>query len=402
MKENIKDFILEDITYIKEREKKTRATEVEYSTVFVSGPDFAVRRKTAKTEKTLVVLPSKEQFFIRDEINKGSIEILDNDKLQRFLAYIPNEGFVVVDENGNHPFWMKKLFREKNWREMFLSFLQSDAIRPYLLNDMVSLSCLPQYHYRTRWDDCVIADIPFVKVKNAFDLLARNMDREEIKSQVSNGFNSDLYCLFNKSSQYANGGVVEILSPYDQIVERWGEDGVRRFIEVYVATPCKYFPNARQLYGLLNQCLQRENTKTGRIETTVVHTEYDLQSFLDYVFCECTRQGYADNPSFFWDLWRDYLNHQMTLFGELRDKYSKTLASDVAILSYRVKQIDTLINKEKFDKASSFLQQYEYSDGTYCIISPRSAEDLVEEGRQLSHCVGSSGKALLTATTMLT
>ena len=58
---------------------------------------------------------------------------------------------------------------------------------------------------------------------------------------------------------------------------------------------------------------------------------------------------------------------------------------------------DTLLNgiaekkgaMEQFQKASEFLTNFEYSNGAYCMLAPRKPDDLIEEGRQLSHCVGS-------------
>lgn len=107
------------------------------------------------------------------------------------------------------------------------------------------------------------------------------------------------------------------------------------------------------------------------------------------MFCECTRQGCADNPSGFWSQWSDYMNQQVLLFGEVRDKYSEHLATDERILSYRCTKLKMKASQEMFQRASEFLSGFEYSNGAYCVLAPKKPDDLVEEGRQLSHCVGS-------------
>ena len=110
---------------------------------------------------------------------------------------------------------------------------------------------------------------------------------------------------------------------------------------------------------------------------------------IDYMFCECTKQGYAENPSGFWSQWADYMNQQVLLFGEVRDKYSEHLASDEQILTYRCSKLKMKASMEMFRQASDFLCSFEYANGPYCIVAPKKPDDLIEEGRQLSHCVGS-------------
>ena len=68
--ENIKDYILrqdaEDINATIPAPPRRPKTKVSYETVFASGPDFAVRRKTPKTSMVMVVIVSKAQFYIKD------------------------------------------------------------------------------------------------------------------------------------------------------------------------------------------------------------------------------------------------------------------------------------------------------------------------------------------------
>ena len=40
-----------------------------------------------------------------------------------------------------------------------------------------------------------------------------------------------------------------------------------------------------------------------------------------------------------------------------------------------------------FQKTAEFLSDFEYSDSAYRILAPKKPDDLIEEGRQLSHCV---------------
>ena len=69
--ENIKDFLLLDIDNVvneEEKEKKVRVkNRAEYETVFVSGPDFGIRRKTRNTSKVFVCIISAGQIYFKDE-----------------------------------------------------------------------------------------------------------------------------------------------------------------------------------------------------------------------------------------------------------------------------------------------------------------------------------------------
>ena len=69
--ENIKDYILktevEEINAAVPAPAPKAKPKVSYETVFASGPDFAVRRKTPKTSMVMVIIVSKGQFYIKDE-----------------------------------------------------------------------------------------------------------------------------------------------------------------------------------------------------------------------------------------------------------------------------------------------------------------------------------------------
>jgi hypothetical protein len=158
---------------------------------------------------------------------------------------------------------------------------------------------------------------------------------------------------------------------------------------MYLETPVLAFPEGSVFKNLFARFDPTQKYNRYIAQKQVAETVFDLQSMVDYMFCECTRQGYAENPSGFWSQWSDYMNQQYLLYGEVRDKYSEHLASDEQVLSYRCSKLKMQASMEQFQKASEFLSSFEYSNGAYCILAPRKPDDLIEEGRQLSHCVGS-------------
>ena len=385
--ENIKDYILrqdaEDINATIPAPPRRPKTKVSYETVFASGPDFAVRRKTPKTSMVMVVIVSKAQFYIKDETGGGVVHDLYEDNLQKFVSGIPDEGYTIQDPEGNSPNWIKKLCRDTFWREAFLRAVSTQKLYPFMKNDMFDMKVV-QDNYSIS-----IPEADFSAIKFAFNIVAEHLGKDEAKRLVF--MNSDVfYNLFFVYRNYNRTPNVVTPSAYTQIFSRWGIEGVRQFLTMYLETPVTAFPEGavfHQLFTRFDPTVRYYAYNADR--TPVCETVFDLQSMIDYMFCECTKQGYAENPSGFWSQWSDYMNQQVLLYGEVRDKYSEHLASDEQVLTYRCSKLKMQASQEMFQKASDFLSGFEYSSGPYCILAPKKPDDLIEEGRQLSHCVGS-------------
>ena len=138
--ENIKDYILhkdaEDINAMIPAPPPKPKAKVSYETLFASGPDFAVRRKTSKTSMVMVIIVSKAQFYIKDESAGGTVHDLYEDNLQKFVSGIPEAGYTIQDAEGNTPNWIGTLQRDSYWREKFLGVL-SDRSRQLLYADLL-------------------------------------------------------------------------------------------------------------------------------------------------------------------------------------------------------------------------------------------------------------------------
>jgi len=94
-------------------------------------------------------------------------------------------------------------------------------------------------------------------------------------------------------------------------------------------------------------------------------------------------------PSDMFRNYRDYIKMAEEM-GETRyEKYPKAITKehDVITMKYNIWK-DTHAS-EIFAKRIPELEKYEYKNGDYCIISPKSMKDIIVEGQQMSHCVGS-------------
>ena len=103
--ENIKDYILQaDLAEINKAispPAPKAKPKICYETVFASGPDFAIRRRTAKTSSVMVIIISKGQFYIKDETAGGLVQNIQEESLRRFVSGIPVEGYTIQDTDGN-------------------------------------------------------------------------------------------------------------------------------------------------------------------------------------------------------------------------------------------------------------------------------------------------------------
>lgn len=386
--ENIKDYILqkdaEDINAMIPAPPPKPKAKVSYETLFASGPDFAVRRKTSKTSMVMVIIVSKAQFYIKDESAGGTVHDLYEDNLQKFVSGIPEAGYTIQDAEGNTPNWIGTLQRDSYWREKFLGVLCRKELYPYMKNDMFDFQIvLDSYYTPTFYRE------DFSAIKSVFGIVADHLGRDEAKKLVM--ANSGVFFeLFTVYKHYNRNDPVDTPSSYTQINSRWGVEGVRQFLKMFFETPVCHFPDGsclKNLFYRFDPTLRYCHPNLER--KPICETVFDLQSMIDYMFCECTKQGYAENPSGFWSQWADYMNQQVLLFGEVRDKYSEHLASDEQILTYRCSKLKMKASMEMFRQASDFLCGFEYANGPYCIVAPKKPDDLIEEGRQLSHCVGS-------------
>ena len=384
--ENIKDFILKTdanaINTAIPAPPPRPKPKICYETVFASGPDFAVRRKTPKTSMVMVIIVSKAQFYIKEESAGGTVHDLYEDNLLKFVTGIPDEGYTIEDAEGHSPNWIRQLQRDAYWREMFLRTIAREDLHPYMKNDMFDIELIQNNYYNPS-----IPDNDFTAVKQVFNVVEEHLGKEDARKEIfSNG--GLFHALFNVHRDYARGGVIDTPSAYSQLFSRWGIEGVRQFLNMFFETPVTVFPEGSTFKNLFQRFDPQLKYYPREERKPVCETAFDLQSMVDYMFCECTRQGYADAPSSFWSSWADYMNQQVLLFGEVRDKYSEHLSSDEQILTYRCNKLKMQASQEAFQKAANYLSGFEYSSGAYCIRAPKKPDDLVEEGRQLSHCVG--------------
>ena len=390
METTIKDLILSDDAVIEERRKEKKAPRkpAEYEVATVSGPDFAVRKKGSKTASLLVCICSKGQFYIKNE-NTGDTENLDAQGLTRFLSDIPKYSTLpLTDQDGKRPFWIGDLDKTKDFAENLIAALNDETLRRYFCKDMLSFSDISDYIERRRKmrycspADSDLSKRDFRRARFIFDQAAEIYPRDEVKAGFSECINSrgrsesklgSMFQLLLKTADDQHSYYLwrDLKTLYDWLFGNWGIEGVRRFIKTYLETPVAY----------LTDTLERSRTIQG--------TSFAITEFLDYCFCECTKQGYAENPGNFIQSWEDYLDMQIQVYGRIQKKYSEYLASDEMSLSYKYSKLREAEQVQNFRQVSKRLQMFEGKVGKYVIIAPKTPKDMIEEGQMMSNCVAS-------------
>ena len=171
--DNIKDFILNpamlDAQPDEPTPKAVKKTTVEFSTVFASGPDFAVRRKTARTSSVAVFFVSQSQFYIKNETDGGTVTAMNEDVLTYFTRGIPEAGFKIVDDKGNHPSWIAYLYSGKNWAETIMRVLRKQELNELLKRGMLNVDVLRNVQN----DYCYIEQYNLNALVQVFDICAK-------------------------------------------------------------------------------------------------------------------------------------------------------------------------------------------------------------------------------------
>ena len=396
--ENVRDYILPEKIENQGETKKIKIPKaVEYETVFVSGPDFAIRRKTPKSSSVLVVILSKKQYYIKTE-NTGKIESLAAENFQKFLADIPEGDFHIIDNDGNEPYWIHHILKECKLRNSFLANIANEKFCVFAKANLICMDYVKEYNSYT---PSHLHQLDFDKVKFLAGISDAYVPHEAVKEAVTeitcgpNRSTSKINLLFyyalNMNSSYGYRSEEE--SAYNIIHEKWGIEGVKQIVQMYYETPVSDFPRSSNLKKLFYRC----KTELGWSQKTISYngdemleqTRFDLQSFKEYLFCEATRQGYADEIENFIDSWSDYLNLQLAVYGEIRNKYPENLASEEKRLAYRQVQRLKNIADERLVSVLSECAEYEYKSSKYSILAPKSAGDVIAEGQNQSNCVGS-------------
>lgn len=138
-------------------------------------------------------------------------------------------------------------------------------------------------------------------------------------------------------------------------------------------------------------------------ELSVIYNQYGYRSIIDlaneyglnkkraieYAYYETHVSQGIKSPRSVHMYWVDYLNMSKEMGLENIDKYPRFLKTmhDVISMNYDVNLSKE--QKEQFKVAYEINKKYSYEDSNHVVFAPETPEDLIKEGNQMGHCVGS-------------
>ena len=416
--DNIRDFILP--TAVEETNAETalvpkRKSDVDYSVVFATGPDFAIRRKTKLSSKVFVFLVSQSQYYFKDE-KKGSIEDYSSGGYVRFMSDCA-EYFVLEEESGSRCSWLQQLERGKAFGDalasMIRKFNMDEDLRSAALHDWLYLDENSLCRYSGSRISCHIAP-PETVVRKVLTVCEEYAPKDNVKQAFS-----DLALFGGMSVSKAGSAICSLLQRYsfgyrapamtetlpkstaELLMDEYGLSGLEEILREYFQVGIETFPTYKNLVDLFY--------------VTEIHTKYDtvprlvgqekrrfqLKEFKHYLWYQSVFQGYADNISNFLNSWVDTLRMQEMIYGKITEKYPEHLASSEKKLAFKFNQLKQAIDEARWNEMVAGMTRMEYKGKTYSMLCPKTPADVVDEAQQQSNCVTSYIQSIICGECMI-
>lgn len=372
---NVRDLILSDIPtseaneITKVKRQRTRPVTT-WEVVMSDACDGAIRRKTAKTSRLLVLLMSQGQFYIKDE-NNDKVEMLDATNLAKFLAG-SNLLYDVVP-------WCDSIGggSKKNAAE-FVRIANDDNFQWLAKRGLHSFSYTrnewrnSRYELQRRREEL---DSPIQKLVTK--LGEETIGRERWAKLAVNGCSTQ-NATERKLMHLKNNDATRTMR---ELYGKYGIDWTREFVRSFITAP--YVGN--------------ELPALWRLDSVLEVCNFDPTCFREYLFGESVRQGFgitdddwrSSSLNNFCVIWSDTLSMQKTLRGKVYDKYPDDLAGLHQMLSFRCSLRNVSISEWKLQEHSARIAENELSKGDYLIRVPRNKDDMLDEATQQANCLAS-------------
>jgi len=330
----VKDFVVEvpTIAQIPKKKQVNTQPKFKYEVILQNNTDFVINKKTKSTDMNLVVLVSQSNFYIKD--NKTDvISPLTEPKLRGFFNHILNESYHELDKVD----WWKKEKVSTNFDKM-LELKGNTAMQTMYKHGFY----LPNYECK---------------------------DYKEIIEQNIKLFR---YCydkVYNSGKNFSD--ILKVASQVEKLIN---------------------FNNAKMFIDAIAESNIRINlnwNEYGTFVTTTTKYSLNFNRYIEYICHDLYTQGISEFNHNRFQTYIDYLDMQVKLYGEIKEKYPKHLATehDIITLKYNTykRYSQDLIMLNVMENQKELL----YQKGDYSIVLPTSTVDIVDEGINQSHCVAS-------------
>ena len=337
--------------------------------------DAAIRRKTAKTSRLLVLLMSQNQFYIKDE-KSGEVTQLDATSLQNFMkgCDLRDKKFVP---------WCAEFDSSRRGAEHFCECIGNEDLQWLALRGL-HVMLYDSGRYDAYHDRAYKLEEKRKKYDNPLNRTVKKVVEEVIGKERTE------YLLSGGSAI----GMTEIRANkalsqcfHDELTffnEKFGLDWTRVYLREFLTAPF-IGENMPRLHYYGDGLFRATNFEPGR--------------FLEYLLFESTRQGYG-NPGYgyysgradlddFIRTWGDTLQMQIQTRRKVYDKYPDELDSMHRKLAFKSRMMKRSIDEEAFKAHSERLSALTKQDAYYIIRPPYNKDDMVDEATQQSNCLAS-------------
>lgn len=360
---NIKDYLqLNSDTTTKTK----KPVEYKYTLVFDNGSDFIIERETGRgIKRQLCFIASENLLYIRDPktnkdnpINsKASIRaFFDRDDNVRNLEF-KNE-FFRSHHISDFSYVLNNLHKEK---KEIKRFLIQRGMNPY------------EYISTPRYGSSTYVDV----LDNTGDLdgllkIFKLVDKYRDK-------------LVKKNGEYTPQINAEFMAFLYSIKKKFSIDYVNIFLDIYTSYDSKL---KIDLSNYANGTYTSEY-KYHEFEAIIDNYNVDFKRYLTYLFRDLYAEGISTIDNHILREYDDCLNMQKEIYGKVRDKYPTHFkeSHDKIVLVYNLNL--QYFKEKKIQELKIHNQFLEYSNGKYSVIVAKTSQDLIQEGIDLHHCVGS-------------
>lgn len=354
----LKDFILTDIP---EPEKKVYANkppvEYDFNVEYENDTDFILRRKTSKTDRSLVVIVSQAQVYIKDNKSGGVERVVNKEQLVKFKSGMTSE----------------PVFSKLIWKP----FRQD--------------TCWG----RSRYENCIkVTDqfVEFLDAKEIYKILANKKLNPFKETRLVSVYRHNPET-FNKKLEMEK--VVKLLDPSFAFNDYNGPETIDGFMKCSLHE--SLINKTKEIIEGLNVDYFKRWIRMSSFQEIISEYNVDFKTFVTYLLYTIKyRNGlcvsdfyYGSNDSFTFSDYRDYLSNQKEMYGKVKEKYPQYWLSEKQMMCNKYNAWKKIQEQLGFKINQEEMQQYEYDDGFMKVFVPLMSSDILDEAQQQQHCVAS-------------
>lgn len=411
--ETIKDFLISATEEAIQEETKNipkKKRVVEYTTVFASGPDFGIRRKTKTTSSVFVCIMTAGQIYIKDEKTGYIHKPLKPNDLAKFFSDLDEE---YVFDKELAPNFINKIEKGKEFSEALLQLANNEVVVNLAKHGYLKFKQmpLPQYRRNNYTEHSVENEIgmngfrtfsgQLIEIAKVVEKIYDRKTAQKLITSVldETRLNGALYGLSRFANERDTKCIIKMqddrlianISSFQLLETIYGLDGVRKYIEAVLLSPAQVTPTLDDFVSVMCEEEAEYELRAYRTRPRAHLRNFDLDGFIEYSVYESYAHGFRSDYDVhnMFTTWADDLKMQKMVYGKIIDKYPENLLTHHQIMAAKAAVLEEKIDQEKWEIAVKEMSKFEYQDSEMTLISPKTRQDMIEEAQMQSNCLAS-------------